>query len=148
MLSCFSPVRLFATLWTIAHSAPLSMGFSRQEYWGGLLCPPPGYLPNPGIEPASLTSPALSGGFFTTSKCRLGSTNIFGLEKSNFQHQWYFSSFLTAWTVLSAVSSEVSQLCPTLCNPMDCNLTGSSVHGIFQARILEWVAMPSSRGSS
>ena len=42
--------------WTAAHQAPLSMGFSRQEYWGGLLCPPPGDLPNPGIEPTSLTS--------------------------------------------------------------------------------------------
>ena len=47
-----------------------------------------------------------------------------------------------------AVLCLVAQLCPTLCDPMDCNLSGSSVHGIFQARILEWVAMPSSRGSS
>ena len=45
----------------------LSMGFSRQEYWSGLLCPPPGHLPNPGIEPVSLTSPALAGWFLTTS---------------------------------------------------------------------------------
>ena len=141
-------MRLFVTLWTIARPAPLSMGFSRQEYWSGLLCPPPGYLPDPGIKLASLTSPALSGGFLTTSKCRLGSANIFGLMNSNIQYQWYFSSFLTAWTVLSAVSSEVSHLCPTLCNSMDCNLPGSSVHGIFQARILEWVAISFSRGSS
>ena len=53
MLSCFSHVRLFVTLWTIAHQAPLSMGFSRQEYWTGLSCPPQGDLPNPGIEPRS-----------------------------------------------------------------------------------------------
>ena len=45
----------------------LSMGFSRQEYWSGLPCLSPGHLPNPGIKPASLTSPALSGGFFTTN---------------------------------------------------------------------------------
>ena len=51
LLSCFSHVRLFATLWTVAHQAPLSMGFSRQEYWSGLPCPPLGGLPNPGIEP-------------------------------------------------------------------------------------------------
>ena len=44
--------------------------------------------------------------------------------------------------------SEVAQLCPTLCDPMDCNLPGSSVHGVFQARILEWVAISFSRGSS
>ena len=55
-----------ATLWTIAHQAPMSMGFSRQDYWSRLLCPPPGDLPNPGIGPACLTSPALAGGFFTT----------------------------------------------------------------------------------
>ena len=60
-------VQLFATLWTIAHQAPLSMGFSRQEYWNGLPCPPPGDLPDLGIEPASLMSPALPGRFFTTS---------------------------------------------------------------------------------
>ena len=51
----------------VAHQVPLSMGFSRQEYWSGLPCPPPGNLPNPGIEPAFLTSPALTGRFFTTS---------------------------------------------------------------------------------
>ena len=62
-----SRVRLIATPWTAAYQAPLSMEFSRQEYWSGLPCPPPGSLPDPGIEPTSLRSPALSGGFFTTS---------------------------------------------------------------------------------
>ena len=47
--------------------SPLPMGFSRQEYWSGLPCPPPMYLPDPGIEPTSIRSPALAGGFFTTS---------------------------------------------------------------------------------
>ena len=51
----------------VDHQAPLSMGFSRQEYWSGLPCPLPGDLSDPGIEPVSLTSPALAGGFFTTS---------------------------------------------------------------------------------
>ena len=67
LLSYFSCVWLFATQWTVAHQAPLSMGFSRQEYWSGLPCPPPGELPDPGIKPESLMSPALAGGFFTTS---------------------------------------------------------------------------------
>ena len=68
MLSGFSRVWLYATLWTVDHQASLSMGFSRQEYWSGLPCPSPGEnLPNPGMEPASLTSPALAGRFFTTS---------------------------------------------------------------------------------
>ena len=67
LFSCSVVSDSFATPWTIAHQAPLSMGFSRQEYWGGLPSPPPGDLSNPEIEPASLTSPALTGGFFTTS---------------------------------------------------------------------------------
>ena len=55
-----SHVGLFATPWTLAHLAPLSMGFSRQEYWSGLPCPPPGDLPNPGIEPRSPELQAVS----------------------------------------------------------------------------------------
>ena len=62
-LSC---VWLFATPWTVAYQAPLSMGFSRQEYWRGLPFPSPGDLLKPGIEPTSPVSPALAGGFFTT----------------------------------------------------------------------------------
>ena len=56
VLSRFSGVCLFVTPWTVAHQAPLSMGFSRREYWSGLPCPPPGALPDPGIEPASYVS--------------------------------------------------------------------------------------------
>ena len=76
MLSHYSPVQLFvtlwtedsgqlhsSTLWTEAHQAPWSMGFSRQVYWSGLPYPLPGDLPNPEVEPASLMSPI----FFTTS---------------------------------------------------------------------------------
>ena len=53
----------------VAHQAPLSMGFSRQEYWSGLPFPSPGDLPDPGIKPESPESPALAGGFFTTEPC-------------------------------------------------------------------------------
>ena len=59
-------VRLFAIPWTVAHQAPLSVGFSRQEYWNGLSFPPPVDLPDPEIELVSLASPALAGGFFTS----------------------------------------------------------------------------------
>ena len=59
MLSHFSPVRLLGTLWTVAHQPPLSVGFTRQEYWSGLPCSPPGDLPDPGIKPSSSVSPAL-----------------------------------------------------------------------------------------
>ena len=61
-----SHVRLFATLQTVAHQGPLSMEFSRLEYWSGLPFPSLGDLPDPGIKPAPLTSPALASGFFTT----------------------------------------------------------------------------------
>ena len=67
MVSRFNHVRLFETLWTVACQAPLSVRFSRQEYCSGLPGPLPGDLPNTGVEPMSLTSPALAGGFFTTS---------------------------------------------------------------------------------
>ena len=60
-------VRLLATLWTVAHQAPLSMRFSSQEYWCELLCFPPGDLLDPAMEPYSLKSPSLAGRFFTTS---------------------------------------------------------------------------------
>ena len=63
MLSHFSHVWLFVTLWTVARQAPLFMGFSRQEYWSGLLCPSPGDFPDPGIEFASPMSPASIDGF-------------------------------------------------------------------------------------
>ena len=62
----FSHVRLFVTTQTVAHQAPLSTGFSRQEYWSGLPFPPPGDLSNPGTELLSPVSPALAGKFFTT----------------------------------------------------------------------------------
>ena len=67
MLSSFSRVRHFATLWTAAHQGPLSLGFSRQEYCSGRPRPPPGDPPHPGIELVSLTSPALADRFFTAS---------------------------------------------------------------------------------
>ena len=92
-MKLLSPVRLFQTPWTVAHQAPPSLGFSRQEHWSGLSFPSP-------------------------------------MHESE-----------------SESENEVAQSCPALFDPMDCSLSGSSIHGILQARILEWVAMPSSRGS-
>ena len=114
-----SHVWLFVIPRTVARQAPLSMGFPRQEHWSGLPCPS-GNIPNPGIEPAS---PALAAGFFTTEPPG--------------------KSYVTAY-----VHAKSLQSCPTLCDPMDCSPPGSVVHGILQARTLEWVALPSSRGSS
>ena len=67
VLSHFSCVQLFATPWTIARQASLSVGFPRQEYWSELPFPPPGDLPDPGICLVSLSFPELADGFFTTS---------------------------------------------------------------------------------
>ena len=117
MPSCFNHIRLFATPWTVAHQAPLSVGFSRQEYWSGLPCPPPGDLPDPGIKSTSLMYLAPAGRFFTTS--------------------------ITKGAVCAKLLS-----CGQPCDPMDYRLPGSPVHGIFQARILECVAISFSRGSS
>ena len=72
----FNRVQLFATLWTIACQAPLSMGFYRQEYWSGLPCPPPGDCPDPGIESLSQAYPKLTDGFFTTSATWEAQSNV------------------------------------------------------------------------
>ena len=84
-LSC---VRLFVTPWTVAPQAPLSMGFSRQEYWSGLPLPSPGGLPDPGIEPRSLVSPALAGGFFTTRATWQAQYNMGHMENNRKKQHW------------------------------------------------------------
>ena len=71
-LSC---VQLFAAPWTVGHQAPLSMEFSKQEYWSGLLHPTSGVLPQPGIEPLSTVSPELASGF-SYHWCPLGSPKL------------------------------------------------------------------------
>ena len=98
------------TPWTVAHQTPLSMGFSRQEYWIGLPFPSPGDLPDPGIEPRS---PALQAYSLPTE--------LWGKPKVKWKLLSCVPLFSAPWTV---------------------------VHGILQARILEWVTFPFSRGSS
>ena len=92
VLSHFS--QLYTTLWAIACQVPLSVGFSQQEYWSGLLCPPPGDLPKLGIKPVSLMSPALVGEFFTTSTT---------WEAPLIIYIWFqiFSPVLWSWFLLS-----------------------------------------------
>ena len=65
-LCLLSGLQVFVTPWTVAHQAPLSMAFFRHEHWSGLPLPPPGDLPNTGIEFTSSVAPELAGGFFTT----------------------------------------------------------------------------------
>ena len=70
LLIYYSHVRLFVTPWTVARQAPLCEGLSRQEYWSGLPCPPPGDLPDPGIGPMSPVTPALQADSFPPSPHR------------------------------------------------------------------------------
>ena len=119
-----------------------------------------------GIKPRS---PALEGGFFTTRPPeKLPLFSAFKMHMIMFTLSWAgqrshlienLCPFLTRLLTPPPLPyfeppriiewvSEVAQLCPTLCDPMDCSLQGSSVHGIFQARVLEWVAISFSRGSS
>ena len=79
VVQLLSHVRLFVTPWTVACQAPLFIEFSRQEYWGGLLFPPPADLPDAGIKPESLASPALAGGFFTPSATWEAQFNLTGI---------------------------------------------------------------------
>ena len=109
-----------------AYQAPSSMGFSRQEHWSGLPFPSPMHESEKwkwsrSVMPTRLLRPWDFPGKSTGVGCHC---------------------------LLLLVYSEVAQSCPTLCNPMDCSPPGSSLHGIFQARILEWVAFSFSRGSS
>ena len=166
--------------------SPLSTGFSRQEYWSELPCPPPGDLPDPGIQPISLTSPALAGGFSTTSAtgkaqsvshsvmsnfCNPKDSSPLSMRISR-QDYWSGLPFPSPGDLpdpgMEPVSPAspalaggffatespgkpkmlVAQLCPSFWDPTDCSPPGSSVHGILQAGILEWVSIPFWRGSS
>ena len=111
MVNRFRCVRLFVTLRMVACQVPLSMGFSRHEYWSMLPCPPPGDLPNLGFKPVSLISPALADGFFTNST----------IWETRGGHSVQFSS---------VQFSSVAQSCPTLRDPMNHSTTGLPV--------LEW----------
>jgi len=105
---------VFATPWTAARKAPLSLGFSRQEYCSGLLRPPPGDLPDPGIKPTSLALQV---------DCLPSEPPAKPIDNA------------------AAAAAKSLQSCPTLCDPIDGSPPGSSVPGILQARTLEWVAI-------
>ena len=123
-------------------------------------------FPDPGIKPASLTSPALAGRFFNTGPSGKHIIAHLVLVKSYLSHRDICSPISHPWKQLSwgspwllwihlellnvacGVLCLVAQSCLTLCNPMDCSLPGSSVHGISQTSRLEWVAISFSSRSS
>ena len=129
---------LFVTDWTVARQAPLSMGFSRQEHWSGLLCPSPGDLPNQGIKPGlpvlhADSSPSEIPGKPHMCPCIRAYLCVYIYV--------YVYMYVCVYIYIYA------QSCPTLYKPMSCSPPGSSVHGILHAQILEWVAIPFSRES-
>ena len=130
----------------VACQGPLSLEFSRQEYWSGLPCPPPADLPDPGIEPRSPVLQADSLPTEPPSKPKntgVGSLSllqgIFPTQELNWSllHcRWIFYqlSYQRSPELLCAVLCLVAQSCPTRCDLMDCNLPGSSVHGDFPGK--------------
>ena len=169
VLSCVSHIQLFVTPWTVARQASLSLGFSRQEYWSGLPCPPPGDLPNPGMEPSSYIS-YIGRQIFTTSttcmKVSVMSNSLWSLgiiqarilewvdvlfsrgssqPRDGTQVSLIAGRFFTVWASrkahAAAAAAKLLQSCPTLCDPIDGSPPGSPVPGILQAGTLEWVAI-------
>ena len=120
--------------WTVTCQALLSMGFSRQEYCTGSAFPSPGDLPDSGIDPKSLQSCP------TVRPHRRQPTRLPRPWDSPGKNTGVGCHFLLQFMKVKR-ESEVPQSCPTLRDPMDCSLPGSSVHGIFQARVLEWAAI-------
>ena len=129
LLSRFSRVRLCVTPETAAHQALLSLGFSRQEHWSGLP------FPSPRRE---------SEKWKWSRSVVFDSSRPHGLQPTKLLRPWDFpgkSTGLGCHSLLQCMKvkseSEVAQSCPTLCDPMDCSPPSSSVHGIFQTRVLE-----------
>ena len=154
-----SHVQIFGVSWTVAHQAPLSMEFSKQEYWNyskgssqarDQTCISPvswigRRFPLPLAPPRK---PWAACTHFISELCcfscvRLCTTPWMTAHQSplslGFSKQERWSGLPFSSTMHESEKSEVAQLCPTLSDPMDCSLPDSSVHGIFQARVLEWV---------
>ena len=135
-MKSLSRAQLLATPWTAAYQAPLSMGFSRQEYWSGVPLPSPiesscycycycyviSVVSN-SVQPHRRQPPRLCRPWDSPGKnTGVGCHFLLQCMKVNSE-------------------TEVAQWCPTLCDSIDCSLPGSSVHGICQTRVLEWGAI-------
>ena len=143
-----SHVQLFATPWTVACQAPLSMGSSRQEYWSGLPFPSLGEFSQPrGWTHVSCIWQKNSVPWATREAQAIIALTVFLLARELLE--WRYSCHLiSASCAPEKLKVLAAQSCPTLCHPVDCSPPGSSVHVIFQARVLEWAAILFSRGSS
>ena len=136
-----------------AHQAPPSLGFSRQEHWSGLLP-----FPSPMHEsekwkwsPVQLLATPWTAAYQAPPSMGFSSKST-GVDCHCLLHFKYYQYSNTSCFIFQSIFARICAnlllLCLTLCNPMDCSWQGSSVHGILQARILKWIAMSSSRGSS
>ena len=139
-MKSLSHVRLFVTPWTAAHQAPPSMRISRQENWSGVPLPslPTCCCCRRYCQLASVVSDSVR-------PHRQQPTRLPRPWDSPVKNTGVGYHFLLQCMKVKS-ESEVTQSCPTLRDPMDCSLPGPSVHGISQAGILEWVAIPVSRG--
>ena len=125
VLSSFSRVRLFATPWTIALQAPLSMRFSKQEYWSGLPFPSPGDLPDPWTESVFPMSPALVGKFFTTSA-------TWGHKAASYRY--YICFFQSPYHSFPEGGQGNPLQYSCLENPMDRGAWRAIVHGVAKSQ--------------
>ena len=145
------------------------MKFSREEHWSGLPCPPPGDLLNPGIKPTCPETPALAITAFTTAATWEASNSLTAAKLLQLcptlcgPHRQQPNSLPNPWgspgkntgvgchfllqCMKMKSESEVAQSCLTLSDPMDHSLQSPSIHGIFQARVLEWGAIAFSKFS-
>ena len=129
LLSCFSRVRLYAVPQMAAHQAPLSLGFSRQEYWSGLPFPSPMHVCMLSrFSRVRLCDPMDSSPRLLCPQGSLGKNTGVGYH------------FLLLQDAAAAAAKSL-QSCPTLCDPIDGSPPGSAIPGILQARTLEWVAI-------
>ena len=147
MLSHFSGVYLLVTPWAVAHQAPLSMGFSRQEYWVAM---PSFRRSSRPRDRTHVSSVSCIGRWVLYHLCNLGNlvhgsfTEMFAIA-IRIHKSCLWTERLNRWNVCCAKSF---QSCLTPCDLMGCSPPGFSAHGILQAGILEWVVVSSSRGSS
>ena len=140
LLSHFSRVQLCATPEMAAHQAPPSLGFSRQEYWSGLPFPSPMHESEKSKRSRLVVSDSMQ-------PHRRQPTRLPRPWDSPGKNTVVGCHFLLQCMKVKS-ESEVAQLCLILSDPRDCSLPGSSIHGIFQARVLEWVAIAFSNFST
>ena len=136
--SCVQLCTLCNTIDCVPHQPPLSMRFFRQEYWSGLLCPPPRDLPNPGIKPTSLMSPGLAGGFFTTSATWEAHTYMYYVCNCMYIYIYICNNYIYK-CIKSQSRLLLNRLCSSyliVCRTQTCSQRGRERVNAFQCSLL------------